>query len=835
MDPIERVSSLKVPVSRLGWKASHKPTLDALVLLVHKLTVHSGQLARFIFINETARDPSFNPGFCLDQAFFYRVFMSFCQRQYVTATVPTGPWIPNDFLDSSDLIDLAELLESDTPDDVVDFMESPELVRLAEMLESADLVHPALTATVQRNQFFDELIASHFDEYCAAADMAMGRYGSMSRIGNYVSTQPLNDYTVNIKQRFGHFRIDERRRDLEREMAGQDIDAIRAAREQRLWAPARAVRRAIESRPISLDGLDADGVHVVNALMPVLTSYGDDYEFANNNIYYDAKANPAQHFLAFIRLCRYFEEVGIADQEAAAVAAAEAAAVAAARTAYEQVAAEAERVAAADIMARARALNAAEARAIADSRRQCKNKAKNRRRRRRRANARRLARIRAEGIIQGQENNVDWYRNMPPTAKVFQCCPIRSTFVPGHMHIDPPILYSHFLKNIPGCNSASNMRLLWGKVVNLKAKAFHDREGLTFCGSVDTDGVSITLIFKHPDALKRGCMKRFAKVSVEDSATDCSTPDCPYIDTIPRDQLASMKERLVFNDMGYGDLLHLMAWGSTADNPVILRYTRCQRLVEMRMRHFAKLRELAKLQHPDSVLIREAENYLSHFNRTSLNPVVYRDYIVAHANVWTVLTDFYSHTLTKHVGSSHPLSMPGNRLATKHVARNVPFHRKLKSSAYINQQQADHRLERNIRSTFTKDPVFAFGDWSASMKRHHAPVRGKGWRKKFKKFGFPVYLINEYRTSKVCPECTSDLENFKEIRNPRPYRRHQRPRIICHGLLRCQNRECKWAVDDNYKVVSYPGVFNRDTAAVLNFREIVDSLLKTGERPVQLP
>ncbi|KAJ2827512.1 hypothetical protein GGI24_002624 [Coemansia furcata] len=345
--------------------------------------------------------------------------------------------------------------------------------------------------------------------------------------------------------------------------------------------------------------------------------------------------------------------------------------------------------------------------------------------------------------------------------------------------------------NTPGCYQKSDPRLIWGKVVNLMAKPFHDHEGLTFGGSVDTDGVSITPIFKRPDVLKHGHMKLSVKASVEDSATDSNMPDCLYINTIPRDQLEAMRERLVFNDMGYGDLLHLMAWGSTADNPVILRYTRCQRLVETRMRHFAKLREIAKLQDLDSVLIREAENYLTHFNRTSLNLVVYRDYIFARANVWTVLTDFYSHTLTKHVGSSHPFSKPCYHLAPKYVARNVSFHRKLKITAHINQQQAGHRLERNIRSTFTKEPVFAFGDWSAPMKRHHAPVRGKGWRKKLKKFGFPVYLSNEYRTLKVCPECTGDLKNFKEIQNPRPYRRHQRPRIIRHGLLRCQNRECK--------------------------------------------
>ncbi|KAJ1859498.1 hypothetical protein GGH12_000453 [Coemansia sp. RSA 1822] len=48
------------------------------------------------------------------------------------------------------------------------------------------------------------------------------------------------------------------------------------------------------------------------------------------------------------------------------------------------------------------------------------------------------------------------------------------------------------------------------------------------------------------------------------------------------------------------------------------------------------------------------------------------------------------------------------------------------------------------------------GNWSAPMTRFHEPIRGKGWRT-LKRGGFDVYLIDEYLTSKTCPNCFAVL------------------------------------------------------------------------------
>ncbi|KAJ2068083.1 hypothetical protein GGH13_005046 [Coemansia sp. S155-1] len=148
--------------------------------------------------------------------------------------------------------------------------------------------------------------------------------------------------------------------------------------------------------------------------------------------------------------------------------------------------------------------------------------------------------------------------------------------------------------------------------------------------------------------------------------------------------------------------------------------------------------------------------------------------------------------LTKHPESKHKIHKD-----ERHVMHSYPLHRMLQLSAYINQQQADYCLAHNMRAVFGKDAIIMF------------------------------------RTSCVCPECDKSLETFKTVRNPRPFQRKNHPTVTCNGLLRCTNQECLWTVD-KYKGSSERRLFNRNEAAVMNFRRIVDSLCETGDIPQAL-
>ncbi|KAJ2503460.1 hypothetical protein GGH96_000250 [Coemansia sp. RSA 1972] len=213
---------------------------------------------------------------------------------------------------------------------------------------------------------------------------------------------------------------------------------------------------------------------------------------------------------------------------------------------------------------------------------------------------------------------------------------------------------------------------------------------------------------------------------------------------------------------------------------------------------------------------------------------LFEDYLAAQAEVEAELTDFYNESMCRQqVGATTPM---------------VPLHRKLQLSAYVNWQQADQLLMNRLKERFSQDAVFILGNWGASMAKFHEPIRGKGWRTLLKRAGFTVYLIDEYLTSKTCPICEEHISTFHKVKNPRPWMCMKYPMVKCHGLLGCQSQTCMEFFDtyddkcgylgkqeDNKKGEKKGGVkwrlWNRDLAAVLNFRKILFSLQETGTVP----
>ncbi|KAL1926390.1 hypothetical protein VTP01DRAFT_5911 [Rhizomucor pusillus] len=112
---------------------------------------------------------------------------------------------------------------------------------------------------------------------------------------------------------------------------------------------------------------------------------------------------------------------------------------------------------------------------------------------------------------------------------------------------------------------------------------------------------------------------------------------------------------------------------------------------------------------------------------------------------------------------------------------------KLRFRSYLYKKQADDKLAKAIRDQFGEDPVLIIGNWSArssTMNKYHEPARGIGLSRMLRNKRFHVYLIDEFKTSSLCPDCAQRLETFKMVKNPRPYRRAKMPQVICHGLLR---------------------------------------------------
>ena len=80
----------------------------------------------------------------------------------------------------------------------------------------------------------------------------------------------------------------------------------------------------------------------------------------------------------------------------------------------------------------------------------------------------------------------------------------------------------------------------------------------------------------------------------------------------------------------------------------------------------------------------------------------------------------------------------------------------------------------------------------------------------FRKAGFQTFLVDEFRTSRMCSKCEVGICKKMMFReSPRPYRRKD---ILfpVHGLLRCQNEKCGcyWNRDVNGATNIYKTAYN---------------------------
>ncbi|KAJ2479773.1 hypothetical protein IWW56_002876 [Coemansia sp. RSA 2131] len=278
----------------------------------------------------------------------------------------------------------------------------------------------------------------------------------------------------------------------------------------------------------------------------------------------------------------------------------------------------------------------------------------------------------------------------------------------------------------------------------------------------------------------------------------------------------------------------MMHEDSSIKDKRVYRYTQNQQRKETWLTKFKRILEKVK---PAEVA--EAERSLGAGSCVKPNLESYKVYLVARERVADTLTRFYNKTYTVHPTSSHQI----HKGKPKSEVQSFPLHRKLRLSAYVNRKQADQRLIKKLRDKFKPNAVIVIGDWSVPTNRYHEPIRGKSWRT-LKRGEFDVFLIKEYLTSKTCPNCNSRLSNTRNVPNPRPWRRHIQPFVKCHGLLSCQSEKClesigksKGEKEDEQEGERKGNVkqrwWNRDLAAVLNFRHILFSLRETGTVPAR--
>ena len=419
--------------------------------------------------------------------------------------------------------------------------------------------------------------------------------------------------------------------------------------------------------------------------------------------------------------------------------------------------------------------------------------------------------------------------------------PLRTSNIPGHMRIDTTTLikilyptstnpgYEYVMGRTNGTKRSaatnggylsSNKDLLWDIFfkVQEKRQVFHGSivldgghelvepelveldqkyenyctaHNYTFHHQIITDGISCTVLLVHKSKAHMLYPKnpRNAPVRVEQYIHD--------IDEATRADI--LNDNIAAIDPGKSDLLFAVDRDQGLGKGLEWRYTQDQRRFETDSTFYKNSMQDEKRNHlVGEVSIEQLESHAGQgISRKVMNSDQFQQYCIQNDHFMSQVRPFYTQDI----------------------------YRKRRFQKYRKRQKSEARMLESFKQKFgTPDvTIVCIGDW---CQRHHMrfvePVKGKGFRKLFKKAGYKVFLVDEYRTSTICSKCENieaRCEKFRRVKNPKPRSRVAYPTTLCHGLLRCTTCNTLW---------------NRDVLGATNIHKIASSEILGEGRPQYL-
>jgi hypothetical protein len=377
--------------------------------------------------------------------------------------------------------------------------------------------------------------------------------------------------------------------------------------------------------------------------------------------------------------------------------------------------------------------------------------------------------------------------------RLFNILPLRTNIIAKNICFDTCGLIQNLLgdestsKHLQNYKKENNQFDLWNRIFKLDKKVFKKNK-YSFNNMIRTDGISISILFVRNDdkgkALKK-CPKNIIK----------EEENLKYIEKVIWTEEIK-KKRIVTADPGFSDLIYCGSKDKN-DNLEIFRYTQNQRRLETRTKKYSKIiDETNKETKINDKTIKELESELSKYNSKTNNYNKFKIYLTEKNKLNLTLFNHYEQK----------------------------FFRKFKLNKFINTQKSESKMIKNFTEKFgkPKDTIFILGDYdkgNAHMKGVE-PVINKRFRRIFKNAGFDTYLINEFRTSKLCNCCHNELERFLIRKSNKPKDIKLTKKILVNGLL------CHTDIKPECEIIH-----NRDKNAVQNMLYIVETLKKTGKRP----
>jgi len=376
--------------------------------------------------------------------------------------------------------------------------------------------------------------------------------------------------------------------------------------------------------------------------------------------------------------------------------------------------------------------------------------------------------------------------------KLFNVLPLRSNIIPKNICIDTCALISNFLGDestsihLKNYKKEDNQFKLWNRFLKLDNKIFKKNK-YVFNYMIRTDGISVSILF-----IKLG---NNGLPLTYNNPNNKPEENIKYIEKeIITDELRSKK--IVCIDPGCSDLIYC---GSKDENDKLqtFRYTQNQRRLETRTKKYNKIiEEVNNTTFINGKNIKEIESVLSNHNKRTCHYENFKNYLIEKNKLNLLLFSHYEKT----------------------------FFRKLKLNRYINTQKSESKMIKNFTKKFGEpnDIIIAIGDYDKENNNMSGlePTICKKFRKIFKNAGFRTYLVNEFRTSKLCNCCHHEIKPFMIRQSHKPNNIKVNKKITINGLLSHQEDKQKCEI-----------IHNRDKNAVQNMLNIVKSIFTIGKRP----
>ena len=257
-----------------------------------------------------------------------------------------------------------------------------------------------------------------------------------------------------------------------------------------------------------------------------------------------------------------------------------------------------------------------------------------------------------------------------------------------------------------------------------------------------------------------------------------------YIDEVD-DYAPLTNKRVVGIDPNMSDLLYCVE--GDAKDQTKFRYTQDQRRKETKAKKYRDYLQERKQEKVGDKSVVEWEAEMSAFNRKTTDFTKFKAYIQKKNELNARLAPFYG----------------------------AYIFGKLKLGGYMRRQITEARLLARFNKLFggPDETIVAIGDFEQRKHRKYKePIKGKGFRTLFRKAGYGVYLVDEFRTSCRCSACGGECK-IRVCENPRPFRTGS---VLRHGLVSCETCSRLW---------------NRDTNAASNIWKIAKSAIRGEARP----